>query len=113
MRPAPPTRRRGRLMRSGRAVPVRTCAGCRIRTAKSDLLRLVVVEGVIVPDPRGRLPGRGAHLHPDLGCLDLAERRRAFPRAFRVPGPLDAGALRERLAARAARQQDGEMVSDV
>ncbi|WP_243717129.1 YlxR family protein [Actinomadura sp. KC345] len=87
--------------------------GCRVRTVKSDLLRLVVVEGVIVPDPRGRLPGRGAHLHPDLGCLDLAERRRAFPRAFRVPGPLDAGALRERLAARAARQQDGQMVSDV
>ena len=92
---------------------IRTCVGCRVRTAKSDLLRLVVVEGVIVPDPRGRLPGRGAHLHPDPGCLDLAVRRRAFPRAFRAPGPLDTGALREWLAARAARQQDGRMVSDV
>jgi predicted RNA-binding protein YlxR (DUF448 family) len=29
-------------------------------------------------------PGRGAHLHPDLDCLDLALRRRAFPRALRV-----------------------------
>lgn len=92
---------------------VRTCVGCRVRTVKSDLLRLVVIEGVIVPDPRGRLPGRGAHLHPDLACLELAERRRAFPRAFRLPGPLDSAALRERLAARAARQQDGRMVSDV
>ncbi|WP_433468128.1 YlxR family protein [Spirillospora sp. CA-142024] len=89
------------------------CVGCRVRTAKSDLLRLVVVEGVIVPDPRGRLPGRGAHLHPDLECLALAERRRAFPRAFRLPGPLDGGPLRERLAALAGRQQDGRMVSDV
>ncbi|WP_312032886.1 YlxR family protein [Actinomadura latina] len=113
MRRAPPTPRRGRLMERGRTAPVRTCAGCRVRTAKSDLLRLVVVEGVIVPDPRGRLPGRGAHLHPDLACLELAERRRAFPRAFRLPGPLDAGALRERLAARAAQQQDGRTVSDV
>ncbi|MFI8547561.1 YlxR family protein [Spirillospora sp. NPDC077959] len=113
MRPAPPTRRRGRLMKRGRAAPMRMCVGCRVRTAKSDLLRLVVVEGVIVPDPRGRLPGRGAHLHPDPACLELAERRRAFPRAFRVPGPLDAGALRARLAARAARQQDGQLVSDV
>ncbi|MFD0541523.1 YlxR family protein [Actinomadura luteofluorescens] len=72
-----------------------------------------MVEGVIVPDPRGRLPGRGAHLHPDPECLALAERRRAFPRAFRLPGPLDAGPLRERLAAPAAQQQDGRMVSDV
>jgi len=80
--------------------------GCRVRTAKSDLLRLVVVEGVIVPDDRGRLPGRGAHVHPDLECLELAERRRAFPRAFRLPGPLDSGALRDRLAAQAAQQQD-------
>ncbi|TDB83814.1 YlxR family protein [Actinomadura sp. KC216] len=94
-------------MSRGRTAPVRTCVGCRVRSVKSDLLRLVVVEGVIVPDPRGRLPGRGAHLHPDPGCLELAERRRAFPRAFRLPGPLDAGALRARLAAHAVRQQDG------
>jgi predicted RNA-binding protein YlxR (DUF448 family) len=87
--------------------------GCRVRTAKSDLLRLVAVEGVIVPDPRGRLPGRGASIHPDLGCLELAERRRAFPRAFRLPGPLDAGLLRERLEAQAGRHEDGRNVSDV
>ncbi|GAA0220456.1 YlxR family protein [Actinomadura nitritigenes] len=100
-------------MERGRVVPQRTCVGCRVRTAKSDLLRLVVVEGEIVPDPRGRLPGRGAHLHPDPRCLELAERRRAFPRAFRLPGPLDGTALRDRLAANAAQQQDGRMVSDV
>jgi predicted RNA-binding protein YlxR (DUF448 family) len=87
--------------------------GCRVRTAKTDLLRLVVVGGVIVPDPMGRLPGRGAHLHPDLGCLELAERRRAFPRAFRLAGPLDASVLRDRLAASAPRQQDVRTVSDV
>lgn len=78
------------------------CVGCRVRAIKSDLLRLVVIEGVIVPDPRGRLPGRGAYVHPDLGCLGLAERRRAFPRAFRLPGPLDTGMLRRYLEAQAA-----------
>ncbi|WP_232425307.1 YlxR family protein [Pseudofrankia inefficax] len=46
------------------------------------------MDGELLPDVRRRLPGRGAHLHPDLACLDLAERRRAFPRALRVPGPL-------------------------
>ncbi|HEV8526493.1 MAG TPA: YlxR family protein [Actinomycetes bacterium] len=80
---------------TGRAAPVRSCVGCRARAAKSDLLRVVVIEGACVPDQHGRLPGRGAHLHPDLACLDLAERRRAFPRALRVPGPLDLSALRE------------------
>jgi len=77
--------------------------GCRVPAAKSDLLRLVVVEGAIVPDPRGRLPGRGASLHPDLACLELAERRRAFSRAFRLAGPLEVRSLREWLES----QQDG------
>lgn len=78
--------------------PVRTCVGCRRRAPKSDLLRVVAVEGVLVPDPRGRRPGRGAHVHPHPACVDLAERRRAFPRALRVPGPLDHAALRAWLA---------------
>jgi predicted RNA-binding protein YlxR (DUF448 family) len=78
---------------------VRTCIGCRIRTAKSDLLRIVAVgEGThprLVPDPRGRRPGRGAHLHPTPDCLALAERRRAFGRALRLTGPYDATAVQE------------------
>jgi predicted RNA-binding protein YlxR (DUF448 family) len=85
------------------APPVRTCVGCKVVTAKSDLIRLVViVEGAerrVVPDPRGQRLGRGAHLHPELSCLELAERRRAFPRAFRLDGPLDARNVRSYLEA--------------
>ena len=66
---------------------------------KAELLRLVVVDGCVTPDPAGRLSGRGAHLHPDLGCFDLAVRRRAFSRAFRVQGPLDTTVLRSHLTA--------------
>lgn len=69
--------------------------GCRKRAAKHQLLRVTAVEGVCVPDPRGALPGRGAHLHPEPACLDLAVRRRAFPRAFRLQGTLDTGRLSE------------------
>jgi predicted RNA-binding protein YlxR (DUF448 family) len=68
--------------------------GCRERAAKSDLLRIVAVEGECAPDPRGTLPGRGAYVHPVQSCLDLAVRRRAFPRSLRVQGPLDTADVR-------------------
>ncbi|GAA1069992.1 hypothetical protein GCM10009665_77890 [Kitasatospora nipponensis] len=77
--------------------------GCRKRAAKHELLRVTAVEGLCVPDPRASLPGRGAYLHPDPACLDLAVRRRAFPRALRLQGTLDTAGLREHVAATAER----------
>jgi predicted RNA-binding protein YlxR (DUF448 family) len=82
-----------RLRRERRAEPVRTCVGCRTRAAASGLLRVVAVDGTVVPDPRRRHPGRGAWVHPVVGCLRLAERRRAFPRALRSAGALDTAAV--------------------
>ncbi|MCM2421982.1 MULTISPECIES: YlxR family protein [Streptomyces] len=76
------------------ACPERTCVGCRERVAKNDLLRVAVSGDACVPDPRGTLPGRGAHLHPDLVCFDLAVRRRAFSRAFRSKETFDTAELR-------------------
>src|SRR3954453_9909957 len=68
--------------------PVRTCVGCRQRAAKRELLRVVASDrgaGLeVVPDPAGRAPGRGAHLHPTSACLELALRRRAFARALKT-----------------------------
>jgi uncharacterized protein len=61
------------------------------------LLRVVLVDGDLVLDLRRSIAGRGAWIHPDLDCLSKAERRRAFAKAFRVPGPLDTGGLRTRL----------------
>ncbi|MGH3872350.1 MAG: YlxR family protein [Pseudonocardiaceae bacterium] len=56
------------------------------------------MDGILVPDPRRRHPGRGAWMHPDPGCLRLAERRRAFPRALRRAGTLDIAAVHAYLA---------------
>src|SRR5690606_36857595 len=90
------------------------CVGCRGRAPASELLRVVAVEHEavagavaagesvpvvnIVPDPRRRRPGRGAHIHPDPNCLALAERRRAFGRALRVAGVPDTTPLRQYLS---------------
>jgi len=86
---------------TGRA-PIRTCVGCRSRAAAAELLRVVVAPGSasppgdpsgvgppILPDPRRRMAGRGAWVHPDQRCVELAVRRRAFARALRVSGPVD------------------------
>ncbi|MEO6823064.1 MAG: YlxR family protein [Candidatus Nanopelagicales bacterium] len=76
----------------------RTCVGCRTRADRPELVRVVMAQGACVPDVAARLPGRGAWLHRRLDCLDLAERRRALPRALRVPAPLDVSAVRDWLA---------------
>jgi uncharacterized protein len=86
--------------------PVRTCVGCRNRAARADLLRVVADGDRLIPDLARRLPGRGASVHPDLRCIDLAEKRRAFPRALRLPGPLDTSGLRDAVAARGSTQPD-------
>ncbi|WP_433665426.1 YlxR family protein [Nocardia sp. CA-128927] len=88
------------------AQPIRTCIGCRKRELAADLLRIVARETdtgngpnsiTILPDPRRRLPGRGAWLHPVSACLTAAERRRAIGRALRVSGNLDISALEKYL----------------
>ena len=85
--------------------------GCRTRATQSALLR-VVAAGVgdqpprLTPDPDRRLPGRGASVHLDPRCVDLADKRRAFPRALRLPGPLDAGPVREAVEDLGAPQRD-------
>ena len=83
-----------------RVTPTRTCVGCRVRGPKPELIRVVVVGAECVPDLLGRLPGRGAYVHPDPACVELAERRRAFPRALRAPGPLECGAVRREVEGR-------------
>jgi len=64
-----------------------------------ELLRVVKLDGELALDLRRSLAGRGAWLHPNLDCLSKAERRRAFARALRVAGELDAGRLRTQLEA--------------
>ena len=68
---------------------VRTCLGCRQRAPRTSLVRIVARDGRVAVDTAARLPGRGAWVHPDSGCVRSAIRRNAFGRALRVSGSLD------------------------
>ncbi|MBO3103182.1 YlxR family protein [Cellulomonas fengjieae] len=85
--------------------PLRTCVGCRATGPRSALLRVVVERGgtgavevpELVVDVGRRMPGRGAWLHPEPGCLEKAERKRAFGRALRVAGQPGTSAVHRHL----------------
>jgi predicted RNA-binding protein YlxR (DUF448 family) len=65
-------------------VPLRTCAGCRATVPRSTLLRIVrPPEGSVEVDLAGRLPGRGAYVHPVADCIAAAVPR-GIARALRT-----------------------------
>ncbi|ALA67230.1 YlxR family protein [Corynebacterium lactis] len=73
----------------------RTCIATRQRCSESNLLRVVASaeeDGItaIVPDPRRRMPGRGAWITPTSAAWETAHKRRAFGRALKVSTPVDA-----------------------
>lgn len=64
-------------------IPMRQCVGCRERKEKRELIRVVrSPEGEVSLDFRGKQPGRGAYLCPDLECLKRARKSKALERAF-------------------------------
>ncbi|WP_415830179.1 YlxR family protein [Kibdelosporangium persicum] len=67
---------------------------------------MVAEGGKLLPDPRRRHAGRGAWLHPAPACLDSAERKKAFPRALRVQGPLDTTEVRAQIGPEARPTDD-------
>jgi len=65
--------------------PERTCVACRGKAAKRDLLRVVrAPDGTVRIDPGGKAPGRGAYVHRDAACAEVATKRGALARALRT-----------------------------
>lgn len=62
--------------------PVRSCIGCRKKANPSALIRVVLVNGKVVPDIKGGAPGRGAWLHKK--CAEGAISRGAFRFALKI-----------------------------
>ena len=94
---SPPAPVRDALAPEQQAGPVRTCVGCRAKDSQSDLVRLVRLMSAvadtpgasIVVDEKRQLPGRGAWLHPQQACLDLAVKRGTIVRGLRMSGNPD------------------------
>ena len=78
----------------------RMCAATRIVRPVSDLVRFVVgPQGEVVPDVKGKLPGRGIWITATRDALGEAIKRKAFTRSFKreVRLPVDFVAGTERL----------------
>ena len=69
-------------------IPQRQCMGCRERKEKRELIRVVRgPEGAVSLDFRGKAPGRGAYICPDMACLKKAIRSKALERSLEVTIP--------------------------
>lgn len=102
--------------------PVRTCTGCGSRREKRDMIRIVTdPSGKLIVDLKGKLPGRGGYICPDVTCIDKAGQGR-LAAALRSERPQDLSAekLREALSGAFARhalsmlglaQKSGKIVS--
>lgn len=65
--------------------PLRTCVGCGSVIAKRELVRIVRGEdGSVRPDPTGKRPGRGAYLHADRSCWDMAIKKKRLERSLKT-----------------------------
>lgn len=83
----------------------RTCIVTRQVHPAGELVRFVVgPDGVIVPDLKGQLPGRGCWVSADRQSVDRAAGRNLFARALKtaVTVPADLGAMVDRLLAKSA-----------
>jgi predicted RNA-binding protein YlxR (DUF448 family) len=58
------------------SLPVRSCVGCRKKANPAALIRVVLIDGKVIPDVKGGAPGRGAWLHKK--CAEGAISRGAF-----------------------------------
>ena len=71
-------------------IPMRQCMGCREMKPKKDLIRVVrSPEGSVSLDFKGKAPGRGAYLCPDLQCLKKARKSGSIGRVLEVEIPAE------------------------
>jgi predicted RNA-binding protein YlxR (DUF448 family) len=96
-----------------RPISERTCAGCRVREDRDELLRFAHVpdhDQALVPDFAGRLGGRGLWVHPRTSCLRKAVRG-GFARALRSAVEVSFDELRAQSSALLERRVGGLLLA--
>lgn len=86
---------------------LRTCVVTRAKLAPDELLRFVLSpDGIVTPDLRRKLPGRGVWVETSRDAVAEAVRRKAFARGFKAPAsaPADLPDLVEALLLKDALQ---------
>jgi len=65
--------------------PERMCIGCRKKTSKHSLVRIVrSTDGIVLVDPSGKVRGRGAYFHTNDDCYEQAIRRKRLETALQT-----------------------------
>jgi predicted RNA-binding protein YlxR (DUF448 family)/ribosomal protein L30E len=84
----------------------RTCVGCGKRSPADTLVRVVLGDKAVVPDAKGGSFGRGAHVHAERTCLEVACRK-GFPRSFKQEVRADVASLATAIAEAHDRRLEG------
>lgn len=88
--------KRTAVMNPSHRITVRSCIDCRKRENPAALLRVVCVDGRVLPDPGRTAPGRGGWVHRE--CAVRAVERGAFRWAFRRDENVDGSELLDYIA---------------
>ena len=62
----------------------RTCVASRSKHLKSELFRLVKIDGKVVYDKTQSISGRGVYLTKDKTIIDLARKLKVLNKAFKT-----------------------------
>ena len=69
---------------------LRSCAICREKKEKKELLRIVrLPDGSVEVDPTGKTPGRGAYICKDEKCIKNAQKHHRLDSTLKTAVPDD------------------------
>ena len=65
-------------------IPMRRCVGCMESKPKNQLIRVACYNNDITVDLTGKAKGRGVYLCKSKKCMELALKKRALQRNFKM-----------------------------
>ena len=70
-------------------IPMRRCVGCMESKPKNQLIRVACYDNDITVDLTGKAKGRGVYLCRSTKCMELAMKKRALQRNFKMEIPAE------------------------